>query len=216
MLYADGRHKLLVILQGVDACGKDGTIRSVFEGVNPQGVKVASFKRPTDEELGHDYLWRIHAHLPRSGEIAIFNRSHYEDVLIVRVHDLVPRDGGPSATTTSDRSRQMLVDEGTHHRQVLPAHIEGRATGTAARAHRQPGQALEVLPRRSGRAQTVDEYATAFEDMLTKTSTADSPWYVIPADRNWYRNLVVSQVLVDTLEVSSCAIPRQKKTSPTS
>jgi len=92
LLYADGRHKLLVILQGVDACGKDGTIRAVFEGVNPQGVNVASFKKPTDEELAHDFLWRVHSRLPRSGEISIFNRSHYEDVLVVRVHDLVPRE----------------------------------------------------------------------------------------------------------------------------
>src|SRR4029453_14983064 len=113
LLYADGRHKLLVILQGVDACGKDGTIRAVFEGVNPQGVKVASFKRPTDEELGHDYLWRIHARLPRSGEIAIFNRSHYEDVLVVRVHDLVPKERWAKRYDHIRAFEQMLVDEGT-------------------------------------------------------------------------------------------------------
>ena len=188
-----------MILQGVDACGKDGTIRAVFEGVNPQGVKVASFKRPTDEELAHDYLWRVHARLPRSGEIAIFNRSHYEDVLVVRVHDLVPRDGGRQRYDHIRAFEQMLADEGTtivkfflhvskeEQRTRLQERIDNPANGGSSHA------------TTSSERKLWDDYPAAFEDMLTKTSTADAPWYVIPADRNWYRNLVVSQVLVDTM-----------------
>jgi PPK2 family polyphosphate:nucleotide phosphotransferase len=199
LLYADGRHKLLVILQGVDACGKDGTIRAVFEGVNPQGVKVASFKRPTDEELAHDYLWRIHARLPRSGEIAIFNRSHYEDVLVVRVHDLVPRDRWSKRYEQIRAFEQMLADEGTTIvKFFLHVSREEQRTRLQERIDN-PAKRWKFSRDDLGERKLWDEYATAFEDMLTKTSTTDAPWYVIPADRNWYRNLVVSQVLVDTL-----------------
>ncbi|MEO8692005.1 MAG: polyphosphate kinase 2 family protein [Acidimicrobiales bacterium] len=199
LLYADGRHKVLVILQGVDACGKDGTIRSVFEGVNPQGVKVASFKRPTDEELGHDYLWRIHARLPRSGEIAIFNRSHYEDVLVVRVHDLVPRERWSKRYDHIRYFEQMLVDEGT---TILKFFLHVSKEEQKVRLQERiddPAKRWKFSRDDLGERKLWDEYAAAFEDMLTKTSTKGAPWYAVPADRNWYRNLVVSQVLVDTL-----------------
>jgi PPK2 family polyphosphate:nucleotide phosphotransferase len=199
LLYADGRHKLLVILQGVDACGKDGTIRSVFEGVNPQGVKVASFKRPTEEELGHDYLWRVHSRLPRSGEIAIFNRSHYEDVLVVRVHDLVPRDRWNKRYEHIRAFEQMLVDEGT---TIIKFFLHISKEEQRVRLQERidnPAKRWKFSRDDLGERKLWDEYAAAFEDMLAKTSTVDAPWYVIPADSNWYRNLVVSQVLVDTM-----------------
>jgi PPK2 family polyphosphate:nucleotide phosphotransferase len=199
LLYADGRHKVLVILQGVDACGKDGTIRSVFEGVNPQGVKVASFKKPTDEELAHDYLWRVHARLPRSGEIAIFNRSHYEDVLVVRVHDLVPRERWQKRYDQIRAFEQMLVDEGT---TIVKFFLQVSKEEQKVRLQERidnPAKRWKFSRADLGERKLWDEYAAAFEDMLTKTSTKDAPWYVVPADRNWYRNLVVSQVLVDTL-----------------
>ena len=199
LLYADGRHKLLVILQGVDACGKDGTIRSVFEGVNPQGVKVASFKRPTDEELAHDYLWRVHARLPRSGEIAIFNRSHYEDVLIVRVHDLVPRERWQKRYDQIRAFEQMLVDEGTTIVKFFLHVSKAEQKLRLQERINNPAKRWKFSRADLGERKLWEEYAAAFEDMLTKTSTKDSPWYVVPADRNWYRNLVVSQVLVDTL-----------------
>ncbi|HUP72530.1 MAG TPA: PPK2 family polyphosphate kinase [Acidimicrobiales bacterium] len=199
LLYADGRHKLLVILQGVDACGKDGTIRSVFDGVNPQGVKVASFKRPTEEELGHDYLWRVHSRLPRSGEIAIFNRSHYEDVLVVRVRDLVPRDRWSKRYEHIRAFEQMLVDEGTTIVKFF-LHISKEEQRVRLQERiDDPAKRWKFSRDDLGERKLWDEYRAAFEDMLTRTSTADSPWYVIPADSNWYRNLVVSQVLVDTM-----------------
>jgi len=199
LLYADGRHKVLVILQGVDTCGKDGTIRSVFDGVNPQGVKVASFKRPTDEELGHDYLWRVHARLPRSGEIVIFNRSHYEDVLVVRVHDLVPRERWSKRYDHIRSFEQMLVDEGT---TILKFFLHVSKEEQRVRLQERiddPAKRWKFSRADLGERKLWDEYAAAFEDMLAKTSSEDAPWYVIPGDRNWYRNLVVSQVLVDTL-----------------
>jgi PPK2 family polyphosphate:nucleotide phosphotransferase len=199
LLYADGRHKMLVILQGVDACGKDGTIRAVFEGVNPQGVKVASFKRPTEEELAHDYLWRVHAHLPRSGEIAIFNRSHYEDVLVVRVHDLVPRDRWSKRYEHIRAFEQMLVDEGT---TIVKFFLHVSKDEQRVRLQERidnPAKRWKFSRADLGERKLWDEYAAAFEDMLDETSTAGAPWYVVPADRNWYRNLVVSQVLVDTM-----------------
>jgi PPK2 family polyphosphate:nucleotide phosphotransferase len=200
LLYADGRHKMLVILQGVDACGKDGTIRAVFEGVNPQGVNVASFKRPTDQELGHDYLWRIHARLPQSGEISIFNRSHYEDVLVVRVHDLVPKERWSKRYEHIRAFEQMLVDEGTTIvKFFLHVSKEEQRTRLQERIDN-PTKRWKFSAADLGERKLWDEYEAAFEEMLTKTSTKDAPWYVIPADRNWYRNLVVSQVLVDTLQ----------------
>ena len=171
----------------------------MFEGVNPQGVKVASFKRPTDDELAHDYLWRIHARLPRSGEIAIFNRSHYEDVLVVRVHDLVPRDRWKKRYKQIQAFEQMLADEGTTivkfflhlSKEEQRTRLQERIDNPVKRWKFSHDDLLE--------RKLWDDYASAFEDMLTKTSTADAPWYVVPADRNWYRNLVVSQVLVDTM-----------------
>jgi PPK2 family polyphosphate:nucleotide phosphotransferase len=207
LLYADGRHKLLVVLQGVDTCGKDGTIRAVFDGVNPQGVKVASFKRPTDEELAHDYLWRVHARLPRSGEITIFNRSHYEDVLVVRVHDLVPRDRWAKRYEHIRAFEQMLADEGT---TILKFFLHISKDEQRARLQERidtPSKRWKFSREDLGERKLWDEYTAAFEKMLTETSTADAPWYVIPADRNWYRNLVVSQVLVDTMHALDLRYP---------
>ena len=199
LLYADGRHKLLVILQGVDACGKDGTIRAVFEGVNPQGVNVSSFKKPTEEELAHDYLWRIHSRLPRSGEISIFNRSHYEDVLVVRVHNLVPKEQWSKRYDHIRAFEQMLADEGTTIvKFFLHVSKEEQRVRQQERIDN-PTKRWKFKTADIAERKLWDDYRAAFEDMLSKTSTADAPWYVIPADRNWYRNLVVSQVLVDTM-----------------
>ena len=199
LLYADGRHKLLVILQGVDACGKDGTIRAVFEGVNPQGVNVASFKKPTEEELAHDYLWRIHSRLPGSGEISIFNRSHYEDVLVVRVHDLVPKEQWSKRYDHIRAFEQMLADEGTTIvKFFLHVSKEEQRVRQQERIDN-PTKRWKFSRADLNERKLWDQYTAAFEDMLMKTSTRDAPWYVVPADRNWYRNLVVSQVLVDTM-----------------
>ena len=152
LLYAEAEHKLLIVLQGMDTSGKDGTIKHVFRTINPLGVKVANFKRPNDVELAHDYLWRIHEHTPRNGRMVIFNRSHYEDVLVVRVHDLVPEKVW---SRRYEHIRGLRADAGRRgHRggQVVPPHLQGGAEGAAPGAARQPGQALEVRARRPQRA----------------------------------------------------------------
>jgi PPK2 family polyphosphate:nucleotide phosphotransferase len=199
-LYADGRHKVLVVLQAMDTGGKDGTIRHVFHQTNPQGVDVASFKRPTEEELAHDFLWRVHQRTPANGQIMIFNRSHYEDVLVVRVHGLVPEDRWRQRYDHIAAWEQLLVDEGTTIVKFF-LHIskEEQARRLQARIDladkRWKFEMGDIDERKHW-----DAYVAAYEEALTRTSTDAAPWYAVPADRKWFRNLVVSQVLVDTLE----------------
>lgn len=200
LLYAEGKRRVLIVLQAMDAGGKDGTIRHVFEGVNPQGVDVASFKKPSERELAHDYLWRIHKEVPGDGQIVIFNRSHYEDVLVVRVHGLVPEAVWRKRYEHINAFERLLADEGT---TILKFYL-----------HISPEEQRERLqdrldrPDKHWKFSSADlkervrwhDYRAAFEEALTRTSTEHAPWYVIPADRKWFRNLVISGILVDTLE----------------
>ncbi len=207
LLYAQGKHKILIVLQAMDTGGKDGTIRSVFEGVNPQGVSVASFKKPTETELAHDYLWRVHPRTPGSGQIVIFNRSHYEDVLVVRVHDLVPAERWEKRYEHINNFEQLLVDEGTTILKFF-LHIskdeqKERLEDRLATPEKHWKFATGDLAER----ERWDDYQAAYESVLTRTSTEAAPWYVVPADRKWYRNLVISQVIVDTLNGLNMAYP---------
>ena len=200
LLYAESRHKVLVVIQATDTGGKDGTIRHVFDGVNPQGVKVASFKKPTGPELAHDYLWRVHAQTPGRGEITIFNRSHYEDVLVVRVHDLVPASRWERRYAHINAFEEMLVDEGTTIVKLF-LHISKdeqreRLQSRLDEPHKNWKFSLGDVEER----ERWDDYQAAFTAMLERTSTAHAPWYVIPADRKWFRNLLVSEIMVHTLE----------------
>jgi PPK2 family polyphosphate:nucleotide phosphotransferase len=198
-LYAESRRSLLVVLQAMDAGGKDGTIRSVFSGVNPQGVRVASFKAPTEEELAHDFLWRVHAQCPRHGEIAIFNRSHYEDVLIVRVHELVPKAAWRARYKTIADFESGLVAAGT---RVVKLFLHISKHEQARRLQERlddPAKRWKFRMADLSERARWDDYQAAFEDALAKTSTAEAPWFVIPADHNWYRDWVVLSVLVETL-----------------
>jgi len=200
LFYADGRRGLLVVLQGMDTSGKDGAIRHVFEGVNPQGVRVTAFKRPTPEEATHDFLWRIHRNVPAKGEIVIFNRSQYEDVLIARVHELVPRKTWVARFDAINSFEQELVAEGIsvlefylhisreEQRQRLQARMDDATK-------RWKLNAADFHERRFW-----DDYLEAYEEMLRKTSTRWAPWYLLPSDHKWFRNLVVSSVLVDELK----------------
>lgn len=199
-MYAEGRHRLLVVLQATDTGGKDSTIAHVFRGVNPQGVSVTSFKRPTEAELAHDYLWRVHAHVPGDGHIRIFNRSHYEDVLVVRVHDLVPEARWRRRYAHIRDFERLLVDEGTTvvkfflhiSKDEQKARLQARLDDPQKRWKFEPADLAE-------RARW-DDYQAAFAEAIAETSTAHAPWYVIPADRKWYRNLAISQVLIATLD----------------
>ena len=199
--------RLLVVLQAIDAGGKDGTIRSVFDGVNPQGVKVTSFKKPSAEELAHDYLWRVHHHTPAAGEIAIFNRSHYEDVLVVRVHGLVPEPRWRARYRHIREWERMLHDEGTTivklflhiSKDEQRERLQERIDDPTKRWKWHPGDLAE--------RQRWDDYQLAFAEAIAETSTDRAPWFVIPANRNWFRNLVVSGILVETLEAMAPRIP---------
>jgi PPK2 family polyphosphate:nucleotide phosphotransferase len=208
LLYAENKHKVLIILQAMDTGGKDGVIRHVFGGVNPQGVKVANFKVPTPQELAHDYLWRVHQHTPGRGEIVIFNRSHYEDVLVVRVHGLAPPETWGRRYDHINDFERMLADEGTTilkfylhiSREEQKKRLQDRLDRPDKRWKFNPGDLQERA--------LWDEYMRAYEAVLSKTSTAWAPWYIVPANREWYRNLVISTVIVQTLEALSMRYPQ--------
>ena len=208
LLYAEQKHKVLIILQAMDGGGKDGTIRSIFQGVNPQGVRVSSFKVPTPEEIGHDYLWRIHKQTPKSGEIVIFNRSHYEDVLVVRVHQLVPEKAWRKRYEHIRNFEKTLTDEGT---TILKFFLHISKEEQKERFFERieiPEKQWKFNPKDIDERKLWDDYMLAYEDALTKTSTALAPWYVIPANRNWYRDYVIIKIITETLKELKMIYPK--------
>lgn len=198
-LWAEAKHAVLVVLQGIDAAGKDGTIKKVMTAFNPQGSPVTSFKVPSAEELAHDYLWRVHRAVPRKGEIGIFNRSHYEDVLVVRVHELVPK------AVWSKRYDQIKAFE--RHLAANGATIVKFFLAIDRDEQRERFQARYDDPTKRWKFSMGDleerarwdEYQAAFDEALSKCSTEVAPWYVIPANRKWFRNLAVATILADTI-----------------
>lgn len=208
ILYAENRHKLLIVMQAMDTAGKDGTIRSVFEGTNPQGVKVSSFKVPSAYEAAHDYLWRIHSQVPAKGEVVVFNRSHYEDLLVVRVHNFVPEEVWKKRFDQINAFERMLVDEGTTILKFF-LHIDLKTQKERLQERlddpkKQWKLSASDLPERK----LWPEYMRAYEDVLEKTSTDYAPWYVVPSNHNWYRNLVVASVIVKTLKDLNPQFPK--------
>ena len=200
LLWAQGTERVLVVLQAMDAGGKDGTIRHVFEGVNPTGVRVASFKRPTERELAHDYLWRVHREVPGNGELTIFNRSHYEDVLVVRVENLVPKKRWQKRYDHIVDFEQMLVDEGTTIVKLF-LHISRDEQRERLQARLdEPHKRWKFEAGDLGPREKWDDYQDAFAEALARTSTESAPWFIIPSDRKWYRNIAVSEILIQTLE----------------
>ena len=208
LLYAEQKHKVLIVLQAMDGGGKDGTIRSIFKGVNPQGVRVASFKVPTKEEIEHDYLWRIHKQTPKSGEIVIFNRSHYEDVLVVRVHQLVSEDTWRKRYEHIRNFEKTLTDEGTTILKFF-LHIskEEQKERFFERIEISEKQ-WKFNPKDIDERKLWDDYMQVYEDALTKTSAAHAPWYVIPANRNWYRDYVIIKIITETLKKLKMTYPK--------
>jgi len=199
LLYAEGKNRLLVIIQAMDTAGKDGVIRKVFGGVNPQGVRVAPFKVPSSLELSHDYLWRVHAQTPKKGEIVIFNRSHYEDVLPVRVLNLMPEEVWSKRYHHISEFERLLVDEGTVILKFyLNIDLQEQAERFLDRLE-EPDKHWKFNPGDLEDRKLWDSYMEAYEDLLNKTSTEWAPWYVIPSNKKWYRNLLAAIIVRDAL-----------------
>jgi PPK2 family polyphosphate:nucleotide phosphotransferase len=210
VFYADSRHSLLVILQGRDASGKDGVLRTVIGACNPAGVRVNSFKAPTPIELAHDYLWRIHQVVPEKGMMGIFNRSHYEDVLVVRVHDLVPKDVWSKRYDQINDFERMLTDSGT---VILKFFLHVSRDEQKERLLERLEDETKNWKFNAGdldERKLWDSYTDAYTDALTKCSTDWAPWYVVPADSNKARNYIIAKRIVETLESLSLAYPKPK------
>ena len=199
-LWADGKHKVLVVLQGIDAAGKDGTIRRVMTAFNPQGCPVSSFKVPTPEELAHDFLWRVHRRVPGAGEIGIFNRSHYEEVLVVRVHDLVPESVWSKRYRIIQEFERELAETGTTIVKFFLYIDRDEQRERFQERLDNPKKRWKFSLADLDERKLWDKYIAAYEDAVSETSTDYAPWYVIPANRNWFRNLAVATILADTLD----------------
>jgi PPK2 family polyphosphate:nucleotide phosphotransferase len=199
-LYAEGRHSVLLVLQGLDASGKDGVVRKVFEGLNPQSCAVASFKAPTTTELAHDYLWRVHAVLPPRGEIGIFNRSQYEDVVAVRMLELAPEKVWQRRPRHIVEWERMLVDEGTTIVKVFLNVSKDEQRIRLRERIDDPEKRWKFRKSDLDVHARFDEYIAAYEDVIEQTSTEHAPWYVVPADRNWVKAVAVAALLLDALD----------------
>jgi PPK2 family polyphosphate:nucleotide phosphotransferase len=200
MLFTDGRHSLLVVLQAMDAAGKDSTIRSVFGPINPQGCRVVSFKAPSSLELHHDYLWRVHAQAPPKGYMTVFNRSHYEDVLIVRVKNLVHESVWSRRYDHINDFERLLSDEGTVIRKFFLHIGKDYQRERLQRRLDRPDKLWKFNPKDLDERARWPAYMQAYEACLSRCSTETAPWYVIPSEQRWYRDLLIAQALVQCLE----------------
>ena len=208
LLYAEHKRSLLIVLQGMDASGKDGTIKHVMSGVNPQGCSVTSFKQPSTGELDHDFLWRIHAAVPPYGGIGIFNRSHYEDVLVARVHQLVTPAVWKKRYSQINDFEKILTENNVH---ILKFFLR-----MSSKEQRKRFDERVADPRKNWKASAADfkereywdQYQAAYEDIVKKCNTKDAPWYIIPSDHKWFRNFAVAEVIVRTLESFRMQYPK--------
>jgi PPK2 family polyphosphate:nucleotide phosphotransferase len=208
LLYGEKKHSVLIVLQALDAGGKDGTVNHVFAALNPQGANVTGFKQPTPGELAHDFLWRIHPHAPAKGEVAIFNRSHYEDVLVTRVHRLIDK-----ATWTArydrirDFEKELAVSGTTILKFFLHISKEEQLARFAVRLD-DPERNWKISESDYSERELWDDYILAFEEALSATSTHHAPWFVIPANHKWFRNLAVSQIVADAMDELHMSYPK--------
>ena len=211
LLYAEHKHKILVVLQGMDSSGKDGTIRRVFEGVNPEGVRVAHFGKPSEEELDHDYLWRVHKQVPGRGEIVIFNRSHYESVLVERVHNLVPEDVWSRRYGQIVDFERMLFEEGTTVLKFF-LHIDKKEQEKRFQDRlKDPTKHWKFSYLDYNERKYWKDYTRAYEDALERTGKGWAPWFIVPSNHAWFRDLVVSQAIVNSLKGLGMKYPRLDK-----
>jgi PPK2 family polyphosphate:nucleotide phosphotransferase len=213
-LWAEAKHAVLVVIQGIDAAGKDGTIKHVAGAFNPQGCVVTSFKVPSPLELAHDYLWRVHQRVPAKGEIGVFNRSHYEEVLVVRVHELVPKAVWSTRYEQINAFEEMLTSCGTTIVKFFLSISKEEQRHRFQSRYEDPTKHWKFSMGDLEERRRWDDYRAAFEDMLAKTSTPRAPWYVIPSDRNWFRNLAVAEILGDVIADLKPAYPEPKEPLP--
>lgn len=199
-LYAEGKRSLLVCLQAMDAGGKDGTVNHVLSAMNPQGCSVQGFKQPSAEEAAHDFLWRVHRACPRRGQVGIFNRSHYEDVLVVRVHGLVPKKIWQTRYDHINAFERLLADSGTHVLKFYLHITEDEQLKRFKQRIDDPARHWKISEGDYAERPYWDSYRKAFEAALSRCSTPHAPWFVIPSNHKWFRNLAVSRIMVETLE----------------
>ena len=207
LLYADGNQSLLVVLQALDAAVKEGVVRHLFSGMNPQGTRVYGFKQPSAEEAAHDFLWRAHQRTPARGEVAVFNRSHYEDVLVVRVHQLVPKAVWSKRYALINDFEKMLAENGT---RILKFFLHISPEEQLLRFKQRlddPARNWKISEGDYSEREFWSDYVGAYEEAMSKTSSKDAPWYVIPANHKWFRNLAISQIIVDTMEDMGLKLP---------
>ncbi|MDQ0506712.1 polyphosphate kinase 2 family protein [Xanthobacter agilis] len=206
-LYGEKKHALLVVLQGIDAAGKDGTCWHVMAAMNPQGTSVTGFKQPTAEEHQHDFLWRVHPHAPGLGEVAVFNRSHYEDVLVVRVHDLVPKEVWSERYDIINDFETLLTTAGVTILKFFLYITPEEQLARFAQRLDDPARQWKISEADYKERAFWDQYIAAYEDMLAKCSTKHAPWYVIPSNHKWFRNLAVSKIIEETLDEMNLKLP---------
>ena len=208
LLYAERRHAVLIVLQAVDAGGKDGTVNHVFSALNPQGARVVGFKQPTAAELAHDFLWRVHPQVPIRGEIAIFNRSHYEDVLVTRVHKLIDKQIWTARYERIREFETLLAQSGTTILKFFHHISKEEQLARFAERLEDPSRNWKISDSDYVEREYWDRYTEAFEEALARTSAPHAPWYVVPANHKWFRNLAVSQIVADTMEELGMAYPK--------
>jgi PPK2 family polyphosphate:nucleotide phosphotransferase len=208
-MYAENKHSLLIVLQGLDAAGKDGVVRHVLTGMNPSGCVSVNFKEPTKEELAHDFLWRVHPHVPGKGSIAIFNRSHYEDVLVVRVHRLVPEKVWSKRYDQINDFERLITTE--NNTTILKFFLHISKEEQLARFKKRlddPARQWKISDSDYKEREFWGDYIEAFEDVLEKTSTEHAPWFIIPSNHKWFRDLAISQIIVRQMEDMSMRLPK--------
>jgi PPK2 family polyphosphate:nucleotide phosphotransferase len=208
VLYAQNKHRVLIVLQAMDTGGKDGCVKHVFSRVDPQGVHVKAFKKPNQDELARDFLWRVHPHVPGNGQIVIFNRSHYEDVLAVRVKNLFPEDVWKRRYRHIIEFERMLAEEGTTIIKIFLHITKDEQKRRIESRLMNPDKHWKLHPDDLADRALWNEFQNAYEDLIMKTSTDASPWFVVPANRKWYRNLVVARIVVDTLHGLKMDFPK--------
>ncbi|HEX4074464.1 MAG TPA: polyphosphate kinase 2 family protein [Candidatus Acidoferrales bacterium] len=208
LLYAEHKRALLIVLQGRDAAGKDGTIRHVMSGVNPQGCHVTSFKKPSAEEASHEYLWRIHKAVPEFGDIGIFNRSVYEDVLVVRVHDLVPKDVWSERYEQIDEFEKILAENNVKIVKCFLHISKDEQKRRFQQRIEDPDRRWKISEADFAERKFWDDYTKAYEAALEKCNGSHAPWYVIPSNKKWFRNLAVSHIITETLESMDMKFPK--------